>query len=164
MQEIDSKNLSKTEKNYYFLLLGELNLSSGNLQESLIFFQQSAEISKNNRNILGISRASSRLNIENPASSKFRRIGFVQAKFVLVYHLLRKNDFEKALWVVNGILKVKPKNIWAFFYRGIIKVLLNAVNLAALDFQRCLKLQKIVSTATFPDAGIIHFNKAVITK
>ena len=146
------------------MLLGEFNLLSGNIQESLSFFQQSAEISKNTRNILGISKASSRLNLENPASSEFRRIGFVQAKFVLVYHLLRKNEFEKALWVVNGILKVKPKNIWAFFYRGIIKVLLNALNLAALDFQRSLKLQKIVSTSTFADSGIINYNKAVITK
>lgn len=164
MKKVDFKNLSRTERNYYFLLLGELNLLSGNIQESLSFFHQSAEISKNTRNILGISKASSRLNLENQAASEFRRIGFVQAKFVLVYHLLRKNEFEKALWVVNGILKVKPKNIWALFYRGTIKVLLNAANLAALDFQRCLILQKIVSTSTFQDVGIIHYNKAVITK
>ena len=152
------------ERSYYFLLLGELKLLSGNMQESLSFFQQSAEVSKNTRNVLGIFKTSSRLNKEIPASSEFSLIGFVQGKFVLVYHLLRKNEFEKALWVVNSILKVKPKNIWALFYRGIIKVLLNSVNLAALDFQRCLKLEKIGSTSTFSDAGIIHYNMAVITK
>ena len=161
MRKVDFKNLSRTEKSYYFLLLGEFKLLSGNVQESLSFFQQSADISKNTRNILGISKTSSRLNIENQAASEFRRI---DAKFVLVYHLLRKNEFEKALWVVNSILKVKPKNIWALFYRGIIKVLLNSGNLAALDFQRCLKLQKIVSSSTFSDAGIIHYNMAIITK
>ena len=152
------------ERSYYFLLLGELKLLSGNMQESFSFFQQSAEVSKNTRNVLGIFKTSSRLNKEIPASSEFSRIRFVQGKFVFVYHLLRKNEFEKALWVVNSILKVKPKNIWAFFYRGIIKVLLNSVNLAALDFQRCLKLEKIGSTSTFSDAGIIHYNMAVITK
>ena len=131
------------------------------LSKALELFEKSAELSKNTRNILGCFKAASRLNPENKVFSEFRRIGSIQGKFALVYHLLRKNQPEKALGIINGILKVNPNNIWCYFYRGVIKVLLDAENLAILDFDRSLRFIKSKTSFKSEDVGLIHYNKAI---
>jgi hypothetical protein len=81
----------------------------------------------------------------------------------LVLHHLRYSQFGAAIGVLNVIIKNRGYDIWALYYRGVAKCMMQAEKLGKLDFIRVQKALRTSSITNVDKISLITFSLALST-